>query len=91
MFYCSQPGGLHLGFCFFTLRPLSVRFYCVQPLHQGGFENPVAPACPDSRKRSRLFLFAKVWLYSQTVQSVCPCRIKKQPQAEPIEFHIRSC
>ena len=64
---------------------ISGRFSTRQPFHQGGFENPVTPACPDSRKRSRLFLFAKVWLYSQTVQSVCPCQIEKPFQAGPLK------
>ena len=31
---------------------ISGRFPSLKPLHQGGFENPVAPACPDSRKSS---------------------------------------
>ena len=31
---------------------LSARFFRAEPFHQNGFENPVAPARPDSRKRS---------------------------------------
>ena len=31
---------------------LSARFFRAEPFHQSGFENPVAPARPDSRKRS---------------------------------------
>ena len=50
---------------------ISGRFSTRQPLHQGGFENPVAPACPDSWKRSRLFLFAKVWHTRPDNSKIC--------------------
>ena len=58
-------------FTFHSSFSLSSRFSCVQPLHQSGFENPVAPACPDSRKRSRLFLFAKVWHTRPDNSKIC--------------------
>ena len=64
---------------------------CRGQLIKAGIISSIQHTKPGRHSRSWLFLFAKVWLYSQTVQSVCPCQIEKPFQAGPIEVRIRSC
>ena len=58
---------------------------CRGQLIKAGIISCIQHTKPGRYSRSWLFLFARVWLYSQTVQSVCPCQIEKPFQAGPLK------